>query len=225
MSFQPKDWSEVVPISDPPNSTPSSASQATHSHESFHEKSTIMGSNDGSAAPSEDLYLILERMNIVLRGMPTRLVPLEKVPEQLREMYQKVQVEVTAGVEKWLKVADGTENTRGRYAVRNFNKIFSTALAFEMKRLSVGEHSEAHSILVGVSKCTRDRIHRLYSNSDPGRNPQPHDCKCPTGSNVQKHMSLPGARISLAEAGKSQIESVDAYRQLHKLLLNEATWL
>jgi hypothetical protein len=226
MSFQLTDWSGMVPSSGPPNSTPSSASKVMHSHESLHGKSTIMGPNDGSAASSEEMHLILEKMDNVLRGMATKLVPLDKVPEQLQEAYQEVQNEVTEGVDKWSRVANAVENTRGRAAVRNFNKIFSTALVYEMKRLSVGKPSKAHSILIQVCECTRHRIHRLYSNTDPGRrNPQPHNCNCPTDPEVQRHIPLLGTTIPLAKAAERQIECVEAYRRLHKLLLDEVTWL
>lgn len=188
-------------------------------------------SNPGSVAAFQETRFVWEKMDKLLREMPSKLVPLDGTLGELRDDYSSFQAKVTECAIKWQKpVTKGTVNTRGLAAIRFYNNIYQAAMKYEVKRLQVGvksvdngERVGNYSTVIDVCKCTRARIHQLYMNAQSNKNLKRHDCLCPQG--VQGHGSLDATNISYAKAAEGLIQWVEAYRQLHRKLLGEDTWL
>jgi hypothetical protein len=172
-------------------------------------------SNDASIAANDAPRLVLDKMDRLLQEMTKKLVPLDKVPEQLHVLYRAVQDEVTAGVANWLEVRTGLERTRGQAAVRIYSKIYHKAFAYEEKRLEMrkaasvdnSDLSKAQSILIEVVKCTSKRISRLRNNLQKSK-ARPHDCSCSELPGSPRHAQLLNRVISLVEAAQGQIQFV-----------------
>lgn len=207
----------------------SSAARSSSGH-SFISTSSV-GSNGGSAAVSEDLRLNLIKMDELLCEMPNKLVALSTVPTDLQDLYQEVCHKVWKTVTKWQDTKlEGTENTRGRAAIRFCDAIYEAAMDFEVEQLSTriktlddGQHVQDYWTVIDVCKCTQARIHQLYMHAKLKRGLVGHNCSCPQG--MPRHAPLSAKTISYAKAAEGQIQCVEAYRQLHRSLLGEETWL
>lgn len=238
-SFAPSQWPPTESIAGPTTGGPAPWSfleegnlyaDYPSSQTSFRPCSSAV-SNPGSGAAFQETRSIWETMDILLREMPSKLVPLDGTLSELRDDYSSFQAKVMDCAIKWQKpVTKGTENTRGLAAIRFYNSIYQAAMKYEVKLLEIGvksvvdgERVRNYWTVIDVCRCTRARIHQLYMNAQSDKNLACHDCSCPQG--VRGHATLDATNISYAKAAEGMVSCLKAYRQLHQSRLGEETWL